>query len=112
LALKAPKTSGGTGWKYLGTITFVFGETTAIRFPEHQILAFGANNYIEREIEGLEPDVVLMGAGPSRKEIYDYTGRLMRDLHILPWCSRLTGTTFYYRTSSLSGLLLMTCNLS
>lgn len=52
-----------------------------IRFPEHQILAFGGNNYIEREIAGLEPDVVLMGAGASRKEIYDYTGRLMRDLH-------------------------------
>ena len=52
-----------------------------IRFPEHQILAFGGNNYIEREIVGLEPDVVLMGAGASRKEIYDYTPRLMRDLH-------------------------------
>ena len=52
-----------------------------IRFPEHQILAFGGNNYIERELVGLEPDVVLMGAGASRNEIYDYTGRLMRDLH-------------------------------
>jgi L-ascorbate metabolism protein UlaG (beta-lactamase superfamily) len=52
-----------------------------IRFPEHQILAFGGNNYIEREITGLEPDVVLIGAGASRKEIYDYAGRLMRDLH-------------------------------
>ena len=52
-----------------------------IRFPRHQILAFGGMNYIEREIAGLEPDVVLMGAGGSRKEIYDYTGRLMRDLH-------------------------------
>jgi L-ascorbate metabolism protein UlaG (beta-lactamase superfamily) len=51
-----------------------------IRFPEHQILAFGGMNYIEREIVGLEPDVVLMGAGASRKEIYDYAGRLMRDL--------------------------------
>jgi L-ascorbate metabolism protein UlaG (beta-lactamase superfamily) len=52
-----------------------------IRFPNHQILAFGGNNYIEREIAGIEPDVVLVGAGGSRKEIYDYTGRLMRDLH-------------------------------
>lgn len=52
-----------------------------IRFPEHQILAFGGMNYIEREIAGLEPDVVLIGAGASRKEIYDYSGRLMRDLH-------------------------------
>jgi L-ascorbate metabolism protein UlaG (beta-lactamase superfamily) len=51
-----------------------------VRFRGHQILAFGGNNYIEREIEGLEPDVVIVGAGPSRKEIYDYTARLMRAL--------------------------------
>jgi len=52
-----------------------------IRFDGHQILAFGGMNYIEREIMGLEPDVALIGAGGSRKEIYDYSGRLMRDLH-------------------------------
>jgi L-ascorbate metabolism protein UlaG (beta-lactamase superfamily) len=52
-----------------------------IRFDGHQILAFGGMNYIEREIEGLTPDVVLVGASGSRHEIYDYTGRLMRDLH-------------------------------
>jgi L-ascorbate metabolism protein UlaG (beta-lactamase superfamily) len=51
-----------------------------IRFHGHQILAFGGMNYIEREIVGLEPDVALIGAGASRKEIYDYSGRLMRDL--------------------------------
>ena len=38
-------------------------------------------NYVEREIEGLTPDVVLVGASGARREIYDYTGRLMRDLH-------------------------------
>ena len=52
-----------------------------IRFQGHQILAFGGMNYIEREIEGLRPDVVLVGAGASRREIHDYTGRLMRDLN-------------------------------
>ena len=52
-----------------------------IRFPGHQILAFGGMNYIEREIDGLRPDAVLVGAGGSRKEIYDYIGRLMRDLN-------------------------------
>jgi L-ascorbate metabolism protein UlaG (beta-lactamase superfamily) len=52
-----------------------------IRFHGHQILAFGGMNHIEREIVGLEPDVALIGAGASRKEIYDYSGRLMRDLH-------------------------------
>lgn len=52
-----------------------------IRFQGHQILVFGGMNYIEREIEGLQPDVALVGAASSRKEIYDYTGRLMRALH-------------------------------
>jgi L-ascorbate metabolism protein UlaG (beta-lactamase superfamily) len=52
-----------------------------IRFHGHQILAFGGMNYIEREIEGLQPDVVLVGAAGSRKENYDYSGRLMRALH-------------------------------
>jgi L-ascorbate metabolism protein UlaG (beta-lactamase superfamily) len=52
-----------------------------IRFHGHQILAFGGMNYIEREIVGLEPDVALIGAGASRKEVYDYSGRLMRGLH-------------------------------
>lgn len=51
-----------------------------IRFHGHQILAFGGMNYIERELTGLEPDVVLVGAGASRKEIHDYCGRLMRTL--------------------------------
>jgi len=52
-----------------------------IRFHGHQILAFGGMNYIEREIEGLRPDVVLVGAGASRREIHDYTGRLIRGLN-------------------------------
>lgn len=55
-----------------------------IRLDGHQILAFGGNNYIERELVGLEPDVVLVGAGGSRKDIYDYSGRLMRVLHDPP----------------------------
>ncbi len=52
-----------------------------IRIRGHQILAFGGMNFIEREIQGLEPDVVLAGAAGSRKENYDYAGRLMRALH-------------------------------
>jgi L-ascorbate metabolism protein UlaG (beta-lactamase superfamily) len=51
-----------------------------IRLGGHQILTFGSMNYIEREIDGLRPDIVLVGAGESRAEIYDYAGRLMRAL--------------------------------
>lgn len=61
-----------------GTLAFL------IRFHGHQILAFGGMNYIEREIEGLQPDVVLVGAAASRSEIYDYCGRLMRALRFPP----------------------------
>ena len=35
-------------------------------------------NYIEREVDGLRPDVALIGAMPERREIYDYTARLLR----------------------------------
>jgi L-ascorbate metabolism protein UlaG (beta-lactamase superfamily) len=52
-----------------------------IRLSRQQILAFGAMNYIEREIAGLDPDVLIVGAGASRKEIYNYSGRLMRTLN-------------------------------
>lgn len=55
-----------------------------IRFHDSQILAFGGMNYIERELEGLRPDVVLAGVGSSRREIHDYTGRLMRALSYPP----------------------------
>ena len=51
-----------------------------IRLGGRQILAFGSMNYIEREIEGLRPDVALIGAMPERGEIYQYTARLLRAL--------------------------------
>lgn len=38
-------------------------------------------NYIEKELEGLHPDIAIVGANLSRKEIYDYEGRLMRVLN-------------------------------
>ena len=51
-----------------------------MRIGGREILAFGSMNYIEREIQGLRPDVALIGAMPERREIYDYTGRLLRAL--------------------------------
>ncbi len=58
-----------------GTLAFL------VRIGGHRILAFGGMNYVEREIAGLDPDVALVGAAGSRKEIYDYSGRLMRALN-------------------------------
>jgi hypothetical protein len=37
-------------------------------------------NYIEREIDGLRPDVALIGAMPERREVFNYTARLLRAL--------------------------------
>jgi hypothetical protein len=51
-----------------------------LRMAGHQILIMGSMNYIEREVEGLRPDIAIIGANPNRHEIYDYTSRLMRAL--------------------------------
>lgn len=61
---------------------FVEGGSLAylLRLAGHQVLIMGSMNYIEREMEGLRPDIALVGANPRRKEIYDYAGRLMRAL--------------------------------
>ncbi|HEY1868103.1 MAG TPA: MBL fold metallo-hydrolase [Candidatus Cybelea sp.] len=54
-----------------GTLAFL------VRFAGMQLLAFGSMNYVEREIDGLRPDIVIAGAGQSRHEVYQYTKRLM-----------------------------------
>lgn len=65
---------------------FVEGGTLAflIRIAGHQIIAFGSMNYIEREVDGLRPDVALIGAMPERQKIYRYTERLLRALGYPP----------------------------
>ena len=61
---------------------YVQGGTLAylIRLNGVKVLAFGSMNYIEREVEGLRPDAALIGAMPERREIYQYTVRLLRAL--------------------------------
>ncbi len=63
-------------------VDFVEGGTLAylIRLNGVRVLAFGSMNYMEREVEGLRPDVALVGAMTERREIYHYTERLMRAL--------------------------------
>jgi L-ascorbate metabolism protein UlaG (beta-lactamase superfamily) len=58
---------------------FAEGGTLAylVRLNGVRILAFGSMNYIEREVKGLRPDVALIGAMPERREIYNYTARLL-----------------------------------
>ena len=49
-----------------------------IRIEGRQVLIFGSMNFMEREVEGLRPDAALIGAMPERREIHDYTSRLLR----------------------------------
>ncbi|HEY5690014.1 MAG TPA: MBL fold metallo-hydrolase [Cyclobacteriaceae bacterium] len=48
-----------------------------VRMDKHQLLTMGSMNFIEREVQGLNPDVILVGANLSRLEIYKYTERLL-----------------------------------
>jgi len=61
---------------------FVEGGSLAylLRIAGHRVLIMGTMNFIEREMEGLRPDVALVGAGSSRKENFDYADRLLRAL--------------------------------
>lgn len=43
-----------------------------------EVLTMGSMNFIENELRGLRPDILLAGAGSSRTEIYKYTERLLR----------------------------------
>ena len=47
------------------------------RFKNNKILTMGSMNFIENEVKGLRPDVLLAGSANSRKEIYNYTERLL-----------------------------------
>lgn len=51
-----------------------------LRVGGYQILWFGSMNYIEREVQGLRPDVAMIAAARQRLEIHHYTARLMRAL--------------------------------
>ncbi|HSF99969.1 MAG TPA: MBL fold metallo-hydrolase [Vicinamibacterales bacterium] len=48
------------------------------RFAGHTVLTMGSMNFIERELEGLAPDVLLAGINGSRLGLYDYDARLLR----------------------------------
>lgn len=49
-----------------------------VRFENHKVLTAGSMNFIEREVQGLQPDIILPGVNFSRLEIYKYTERLMK----------------------------------
>jgi L-ascorbate metabolism protein UlaG (beta-lactamase superfamily) len=59
---------------------FIEGRSLAFlaRFEGHTVLTMGSMNFIEREFEGLNPDVLLPGINGSRLGLYNYDERLLR----------------------------------
>ena len=59
---------------------FIEGRSLAFlaRFEGHTVLTMGSMNFIEREFEGLNPDILLAGINGSRLGLYRYDERLLR----------------------------------
>ena len=49
-----------------------------VRFSKHQVLTMGSMNFVERELEGLTPDILLAGVNQSQLGLYNYNERLLR----------------------------------
>jgi len=54
-----------------------------VRMGGQEVLFIGSANYIERELQGLRPDVAVVATG-LRDELHDYSGRLMAALGAPP----------------------------
>lgn len=48
------------------------------RFKGHDVLTMGSMNFVERELEGIHPDILLAGINGSRLGIYKYDERLIK----------------------------------
>jgi L-ascorbate metabolism protein UlaG (beta-lactamase superfamily) len=49
-----------------------------VRFKKHQVLTMGSMNFVERELEGVAPDILLAGVNQSQLGLYKYNERLLR----------------------------------
>ncbi|MFT4604268.1 MAG: L-ascorbate metabolism protein UlaG (beta-lactamase superfamily) [Rhodothermales bacterium] len=47
------------------------------RFEGRSVLTMGSMNFVERDLEGIHPDVLLAGVNGSRLGLYDYDRRLL-----------------------------------
>lgn len=48
-----------------------------VRLDNRKILTAGSMNFLEKEVQGLKPDIIFPGVNFSRLEIYKYTERLL-----------------------------------
>jgi L-ascorbate metabolism protein UlaG (beta-lactamase superfamily) len=47
------------------------------RFDHHDVLTMGSMNFVERELAGIHPDILLAGINGSRLGLYNYDQRLL-----------------------------------
>ena len=47
------------------------------RFEGHDVLTMGSMNFVERELKGIHPDILLAGINGSRLGLYKYDERLL-----------------------------------
>ncbi len=47
------------------------------RFTKHEVLTMGSMNFVERELVGLQPDILLAGVNRSQLGLYKYNERLL-----------------------------------
>jgi L-ascorbate metabolism protein UlaG (beta-lactamase superfamily) len=47
------------------------------RFTHHDVLTMGSMNFVERELQGIEPDILLAGVNQSQLGLYKYNERLL-----------------------------------
>ena len=48
------------------------------RFENQKVLTMGSMNFVERELEGLDPDILMAGVNGSRLGLYNYDERLVK----------------------------------
>jgi hypothetical protein len=48
------------------------------RFKNNDILTMGSMNFVERELEGINPDILLAGVNQSQLGLYNYNERLLK----------------------------------
>ncbi len=48
-----------------------------VRFAGHEVMTMGSMNFIEREIQGIKPDILLAGVNRSQLGLYKYNERLL-----------------------------------
>ena len=56
-----------------------------VRFANHDVLTMGSMNFVERELVGVKPDILLAGVNRSQLGLYKYNERLLAVTNYPKW---------------------------